>query len=136
MVDFSDDLKSQWHPSLNLPLTTETYVVISKKVWWLGDCGHEWQTSYYERSIRGAGCSYCTGKKILIGFNDFQSQNPEIAKEWHPTKNGDLLPTQIFAKTSTKKVWWQCSLGHEWDAKPLHRANGLGMTRCLFGKMV
>lgn len=129
MVDFSDDLKSQWHPSLNLPLTMETYTAPSKKVWWLGKCGHSWQSSYFDRS-RGYGCSYCSGKKILIGFNDFQSQNPEIAKEWHPTKNDDLLPTQIFAKTSIKKVWWQCSLGHEWDAKPLHRANGSGCPVC------
>ena len=40
---------------------------------------------------------------------------PEIAKEWHPTKNGSLLPSQVIAG-SHKKVWWICNRGHEWDA--------------------
>ena len=30
---------------------------------------------------------------------------PEIAKEWHPTKNGDLQPEDVAPK-SGKKVWW------------------------------
>lgn len=37
---------------------------------------------------------------------------PEIAKRWHPTKNGDLTP-QSFKPGSHKKVWWVCSNNHE-----------------------
>ena len=37
-----------------------------------------------------------------------------MAKEWHPTKNGDLQPTQV-SFGSGKKVWWQCEHGHEWE---------------------
>ena len=33
--------------------------------------------------------------------------NPDLAKEWHPTKNGDLTPENVFSK-SGKKVWWKC----------------------------
>ncbi len=33
--------------------------------------------------------------------------NPALAKEWHPTKNGDLTPFDFAAK-SNKKVWWKC----------------------------
>lgn len=135
MVDFSDELKSQWHPSLNLPLTPETLTAVSKPVWWLGECGHSWQSSYLDKS-RGYGCSYCAGKKILIGFNDLESQLPELAKEWHPTLNGDLLPSQVSSKSSSKKVWWQCKLGHKWDAKPLHRANGSGCPFCAGSKIL
>ena len=40
---------------------------------------------------------------------------PEIAKEWHPTKNGELHPQNCSPK-SNKKVWWICKDGHEWDA--------------------
>lgn len=134
MVDFSEDMKSQWHPSLNLPLTPETLKAVSKPVWWLGECGHSWQSTYLDKS-RGYGCSYCSGKKILIGFNDLESQFPELAKEWHATKNGDLLPSQISSKSSNKKVWWQCKLGHEWDAKPLHRTNGSGCPFCAGSKI-
>ena len=31
--------------------------------------------------------------------------HPELAAEWHPTKNGDLTPEMVSAD-SNKKVWW------------------------------
>ncbi|MFC1488156.1 zinc-ribbon domain-containing protein, partial [Thermoproteota archaeon] len=40
---------------------------------------------------------------------------PDLAKEWHPTKNGDLSIFNVFPK-SHKKVWWKCNQGHEWKA--------------------
>ena len=36
--------------------------------------------------------------------------HPEIAKEWHPTKNGKLTP-DLFTPGSSEKVWWLCSKG-------------------------
>ena len=33
-----------------------------------------------------------------------QSLSPEVAKQWHPTKNGTLLPSD-FANKSSQKVW-------------------------------
>ena len=47
---------------------------------------------------------------------------PELARQWHPTKNGDLTPDDISCGAS-HKAWWQCQgLGpcrhqHEWQAK-------------------
>ena len=43
--------------------------------------------------------------------------SPELAKQWHPTKNGDLKPDAVGVK-SNKKVWWRCALHleHEWEA--------------------
>ena len=43
---------------------------------------------------------------------------PNIASEWHPTKNGDLTPDQV-TKGSTKMVWWKCDVAddHEWKAE-------------------
>ena len=45
------------------------------------------------------------------------AQYPEIAKQWHPTKNGTLRPESVSA-FSNKKVWWQCPKdpSHIWDA--------------------
>tara|TARA_B100000315_G_C14397476_1_gene504867 strand:- start:107 stop:301 length:195 start_codon:yes stop_codon:yes gene_type:complete len=42
---------------------------------------------------------------------------PEIAKEWHPTKNGDLTPDKV-TYGSNKKVWWQCpkNIDHVWNS--------------------
>ena len=35
---------------------------------------------------------------------------PDLVKEWHPTKNGDLTPND-FTHGSGKKVWWLCPKG-------------------------
>jgi hypothetical protein len=45
----------------------------------------------------------------------FLSSYPELVKEWHPTKNGDLTPNN-FTHGSHKKVWWKCNKGHEWNS--------------------
>jgi len=54
---------------------------------------------------------------------------PELAKEWHPTKNGSLTPNGV-TKGSNKKVWWRCSKDHEWEAVIAHRANGVSCPYC------
>ena len=43
--------------------------------------------------------------KLIVGQNDLATVNPNLAVEWHPSKNGSLLPSQITAG-SNKKVWW------------------------------
>lgn len=59
-------------------------------------------------------CPFCAGRRILSGFNDLASQNPQIASEWHPTKNEDFKPTMV-SPGSAKKVWWFSeACGHEW----------------------
>jgi hypothetical protein len=39
---------------------------------------------------------------------------PEIASEWHPTKNGKLT-AEMVAPATQKKVWWLGKCGHEWQ---------------------
>ncbi len=51
---------------------------------------------------------------------------PEIAAQWHPTKNGTLTPYDVMSSSRTK-VWWlcpnSCSYGcaHEWETTPRAR---------------
>ena len=63
---------------------------------------------------------------------------PALLEEWHPTKNGNINPNSLHIG-SHRKVWWQCSYGHEWEtelrlrnrrdivvhtaSKPSHRLN-------------
>jgi hypothetical protein len=46
--------------------------------------------------------------------------NPTLAKEWHPTKNGSLTPADL-TPGSNKKVWWICAKGHEWQVRVTDR---------------
>lgn len=48
--------------------------------------------------------------------------NPELAKQWHPSKNNELTPYDV-GPDSTKIVWWKCfkGKGHVWRTTPYHR---------------
>ncbi len=55
--------------------------------------------------------------------NNLKILHPNVAEEWHPTKNGDLKPEQMLPG-SGKKVWWLCKFGHEWSAPVYRRSYG------------
>ncbi len=109
------ELAEEWHPSKNGTITVASVTAGSDaKFWWLGKCGHEWEASPANRS-KGRGCPYCTGRRVLPGYNDLATTNRRLAGEWNHEKNGSLDPSQVTIN-SNKKVWWKCSLGHEWQA--------------------
>ena len=62
---------------------------------------------------------------------------PELIKQWHPTKNGDLKP-EDFTHGSHKKIWWKCSVAndHEWEDTIYHRTHGRGCVCCSGHKTV
>ena len=65
-------------------------------------------------SSKKQGCPYCTKLKVCLS-NCLATLRPDIAKEWHPTKNGDLTPYDITDINSKDQIWWQCDKGHEWQ---------------------
>jgi len=42
---------------------------------------------------------------------------PELPKQWHTDRNGELKPSDV-APHSREKVWWKCTKKHEhvWEA--------------------
>ena len=128
-------LASQWHPNKNGTLTPQDVTISSNKfVWWICEKGHEWKAMVYDRS-NGCGCPICSGRKVLVGYNDLATVNIELASEWHPTKNGNLNPQDITIG-SDKKVWWQCENGHEWQAVISSRKSGCGCPYCAGQKII
>lgn len=98
-------------------------------IWHCEKCGQDWTARLYSRKSR-RGCPICSGRKIVAGVNDLQTKRPEIAKEWHPTKNGTVLPSQV-AENANKKYWWLCSVcGHEWSASPNTRVSECRCPEC------
>jgi len=63
--------------------------------------------------------------------------HPHLVDEWHPTKNGSLVPSD-FTSGSSKKIWWKCKKGvdHEWEAALKNRTNGAGCAICANRKAV
>ena len=124
-----NELLAQWHPEKNGTLTPNDLSYGSqKKVWWRCDHGHEWQSPPYTRVGRSSGCPYCTGKRVAPGL-DLRSLFPDIAAQWHPTKNGVLTPDQV-TPGSHRRVWWRCDQGHEWSALVKSRVEGCGCPVC------
>lgn len=129
LATLNTELAKEWHPTKNEGLTPQQIALHSnKKVWWQCIEGHEWQQSVNIRN-RGNRCPYCAGQKVLIGVNDLATLNPKLASEWHPTKNGDLTPSD-FMPGSNKKAWWICENGHEWAAVISSRNQGCGCMAC------
>lgn len=124
------DLAKEWHPTKNGQLLPSDFLPGSgKKVWWIGNCGHEWDAKISERTLKNQGCPYCANRRVLQGYNDLATTNPILAEQWHPTKNGNLKPTDVV-RTSHKIVWWLCSYGHEWQAEIKARDRGNGCPGC------
>lgn len=122
-------ISEEWHPSKNGVLTADMVSPYSdRRVWWMGKCGHEWEDTVAHR-YTGRKCPICSGRKVLTGFNDLETTFPDIAEEWHPTKNATLTPKSV-TKGSNRKVWWLGKCGHEWEAVISSRANGIGCPIC------
>lgn len=86
----------------------------NKKAWWICPKGHEYQTTVAERQKKG--CAICAGQKVLAGYNDLESQNPDAAARFVQGKNS-LPPTEVL-DSSRVKHWWECDLGHQFQANP------------------
>jgi len=114
LLEASVELADEWHPNLNGQLTPESASVGSgKKYWWLGKCGHVWDSTINSRMI-ASGCPVCSGRRVQIGINDLETTHPELASEWHPDKNGALRPTDV-SRTYGKNIWWLGKCGHTWE---------------------
>lgn len=129
------NLAKEWNHERNNGLTPSDVLPNSEiRAWWKCQNGHEWQAMIGNRT-KGQGCPYCSGKKVLRGFNDLQTVIPDLAREWHPTKNINLKPCDV-TRGSNKKVWWKCLKGHEWQACICHRSKGVGCPYCSSRKVL
>ena len=75
----------------------------------------------YNRTMSGQKCPYCANKRVC-DTNSLAILFPEIAKEWHPNKNGELKPSDVTFG-SKRKIWWKCPVAedHVWRAHPNSR---------------
>ncbi len=123
------ELMDKWDFEKNIDISPYDITIGSnKKVWWKCHFGHNFEKDIKKMSDNRS-CPICSGHKTVSGINDFATFYPEIAKEWHPVKNGDLKPCNI-SKKNGRKVWWLCQYGHEWQATPHDRADGTGCPFC------
>ena len=108
LADKNPELLSEWDYQKNTIYPYEvTASSTQTKVYWLCDKGHSYLMSPANRTNGKQGCPYCSGKRVLIGFNDLKSNSPDIIQYWDYEKNYPLTPEDVM-KRSSKKVWWIC----------------------------
>lgn len=125
----------EWHPTNNEPLTPQDVMPGSgRKVWWQcrTDASHAWEARVYNRTIgRGTGCPICSGH-LVTPETSLRGRLPELAAQWHPTKNRPLTPDDVVPG-SNRRVWWICRAGrgHVWATVVANRASrGDGCPHC------
>lgn len=127
LASSNPDLAMQYSAKNDLP-AKEVHFGSLRKRWWQCNLGHEWLAVVASRTKMGTGCPYCTNNKVLPGFNDLETINPDLARSW--SRKNDTLPSQV-APGSQKKAIWQCKLGHEWSATIVSRhTQGVGCPYC------
>jgi hypothetical protein len=119
------DLSSQWHTKRNGSLSPfDVEGTSSRVIWW--QCSeypdHVWHARINSRVYNRRGCPVCSARKVTPSTS-LKALAPKIAREWHPTRNGALLPEQV-KPGSSKRVWWRCAknASHEWIAIVCNRA--------------
>jgi hypothetical protein len=131
------EIAMQWHPELNGELTADMFSYGSKfKAWWVCPNGHEPYRTAISNRTSGCGCPACgaesrrvTKRKPRPG-RSLSERFPEIAREWHPTKNGDLTPADVSYGSRSYMVWWLCPNGHSYQMIPNRRTSGSGCPTC------
>lgn len=125
-------LVAEWHTTKNGAIPDDLTSGSGRKVWWKCTKNHEWETRIAHRSS-GSKCPFCAGIKAIHGKTDLSTTHPQIASQWHPTKNSVLTPQNITAGSS-KKIWWLDELGHEWETTVLIRSSGSNCPYCSSNK--
>jgi hypothetical protein len=124
-------LAAEWHPTKNgALLPTQVGPRVKRDVWWKCPKGpdHEWKAVVQSR-VTQPKCPFCIGLRLSV-TNSLARVYPKLARQWHPTKNGDLTPEAVRARSS-KQYWWQCAFGHAWVAGIWRRAHlGNGCPQC------
>lgn len=78
----------------------------TKEYFFIGKCGHEFlafpQIAFC-RKDKEIGCPYCSGHRVLIGFNDLWTTHPELSKQLINPEDG-----YKYTENSNKKIYWKC----------------------------
>lgn len=129
-------IAAEWDDEKNGTLRPEDVTPCShRKVWWKCPLGHSWDTTVANRTAKnGTGCRFfpCRPKRgpVTREYNLMKS-HPQVAKEWHQSKNGTRRPQDVTHGMDLE-VWWKCKkCGHIWKAAISGRTSGgRGCSKC------
>ena len=134
LATIAPKLAAEWHPTKNGSRTARDVVAAAtRKVWWKCAAGpdHEWQATPYNRYRLKHGCLMCRGRLVSV-TNSLVVHFPDVAAEWHPTRNRGLR-VEKMTLGALRRVWWKCGRDplHVWEQKIIKRTRqGSGCPFC------
>lgn len=124
------------HPTKNGDLDNKKfYEGYSVSLVWICEAGHEWECSPARRVQKGVKCYYCSGRKILPGFNDVRTLYPGLLeRRWDRKRNGKI-PNNL-SPAGSKKIYIKCeNAPHSYQTVMAEFLRGGGCPYCA-GKKV
>lgn len=132
-IQGSSLLRSQWDFSKNTGINPlDVSLHSSKKVWWICDKGHSYQAVVSKRNA-GQGCPYCSGHKVMPGFNDLATLRPDLLLMW--SEENSMQPCDV-SPGSSKKALWMCEKNHTWESSIKNIAKGQRCPYCAGNKVL
>jgi hypothetical protein len=107
-----------------------------KPEWICPDCGHHYKMSLYNRS-QGSGCEPCRRARLRSTRTSLADTHPDIAAQWHPTRNNGKQP-EDYSHGSNDKVYWLCATGaaHWYPQRIDRKVQGYGCSVCSSRRLV
>lgn len=120
---------STLHPELAKESDEDPTTILAgthSKIQWRCHLGHVWADSPHNRIGHGGGCPVCSNHRVLKGFNDLLTKNPDIAKEAHGWDPAKELPG-----SRSRRAWKCLDCGNTWSVKIQDRVfYGTGCPEC------
>lgn len=105
LLRFKPELFDEWDFEKNDKLGLDIYKVSKGqgiKAWWICYEGHSYDKKICHK-YNGSSCPYCSNKKLLKGYNDMWTTNPDLASLLANPEDG-----YMYMQCSGKKVDWKC----------------------------
>ena len=123
------ELMKQWDYEKNKDLDLDRLTIGSSKIaWWKCEKGHSYDATIKSKTIGKLKCPICYNRRVLKGYNDLATTNPELLSEWDYTKN-TISPDEITAGAE-KMIWWICPKKHSYQSYAFNRKKGVGCPIC------
>ena len=109
----------------------------TKLVFWIcPKCNMSYPARIPDRIGKNCGCSYCAGKRPILGVNDLETwcksnAREDLLEEWKPELNNGKTPAE-FTFASNKKINWECNhCGNQWPQQIDQRTlRNFGCRKC------
>lgn len=100
-------LAKEWHPTKNGKITPDLIIAETHDLYhWLCPEGHTYKASPKNRIRMNSNCPYCSGQKVLQGYNDLETTHPEIALDYDNNKN--TRKSYEVSRGCSDFVWLKC----------------------------